>query len=143
MKKVGLISFFLLFLANCTSQIQKIEKTTDEGVEVVLNHLEPTRIKDVASRLILERELSIDTESEEVAKTGLTEMETFDVDDEGNIYIIRWQSNEDHVFKFDRAGNSVTSFLRRGQGPGELEWGGNRKAWDSLAGCILTRKRAQ
>jgi hypothetical protein len=51
-------------------------------------------------------------------------METFDVDAEGNIYIIRWQSNENYVFKFDSAGNFVTSFLRRGQGPGELEWGG-------------------
>lgn len=124
MKKTILFSLIFLALAGCRSQRQKIEKTTEEGVEVVLNHLEPYVIKGVPSRLILEKELSIDTENEQTAKIGLTEMETFDVDPEGNIYIIRWQSNENYLFKFDREGHFMTSFLRRGQGPGELEWGG-------------------
>jgi hypothetical protein len=122
--KPTLFSLVLLLLANCSSQQQIIDKPTEEGVEVILNHLEPYAIKGVSSRLILEKDFSIDTENEKLAQTGLTEMETFDVDREGNIYIIRWQSNENYIFKFNRAGNFVTSFLRRGQGPGELEWGG-------------------
>jgi hypothetical protein len=124
MKRTILLSLVFLVLASCSSRQQKIDKTTDEGVEVVLNHLEPYAIKGVASRLVQEKEFSIDTEDEDIAQIGLTEMETFDVDPEGNIYIIRWQSNENYIFKFDNAGNFVTSFLRRGQGPGELEWGG-------------------
>lgn len=124
MKTATLFSLIFFVLAGCRSPQQTIQKTTDEGVEVILNHLEPYTIKDVPSRLILEKEFSIDTENEKIAQVGLTEMETFDVDPEGNIYIIRWQSNENYVFKFDKAGNFVTSFLRRGQGPGELEWGG-------------------
>jgi hypothetical protein len=124
MKKAALFALTLLLLASCLSHKQRIEKTTDEGVEVILNHFEPYTIEGVASRLVLEKELSIDTEDENLAKIGLTEMETFDVDPEGNIYIIRWQSDENYVFKFDRTGNFIISFLRRGQGPGELEWGG-------------------
>jgi hypothetical protein len=124
MKKTILYSLVFVVLAGCRSGQQKIERATDEGVEVVLNHLEPYVIKGVPSRLILEKEFSIDTENEELARIGLTEMETFDVDSEGNIYIIRWQSNSNYVFKFDSEGNFITSFLRRGQGPGELEWGG-------------------
>jgi hypothetical protein len=111
-------------LAGCSSRQQKIDKTTDEGVEVVLNHLEPYAIKGVPSRLVLEREFSIDTEDKPITQASLTDLETFDVDSQGNIYVIRWQSNENYIFKFDSAGNFVTSFLRRGQGPGELEWGG-------------------
>ena len=124
MNKTILFSLALLVLANCSSQQQKIDKTVDEGVEVILNHLEPYMIKGVPSRLVLEKEFSIDTENEKIAQIGLTEIETFDVDPDGNIYIIRWQSNENYIFKFDGAGNFLTSFLRRGQGPGELEWGG-------------------
>jgi len=124
MKKTILFSLILLILADCSSRQQKIEKTMDEGVEVILNHLEPYILKGVPSRLILEKEFSIDTENEDMAKIGLTEMETFDVDSQENIYVIRWQSNENYIFKFDRIGNFITSFLRRGQGPGELEWGG-------------------
>jgi len=124
MKRTILLSLVFLVSAGCSSRQQKIDKTTDEGVEAVLNHLEPYAIKGVPSRLMLEKDFSIDTENEDIAKIGLTEMETFDVDPEGNIYIIRWQSNENYIFKFDSVGNFVTSFLRRGQGPGELEWGG-------------------
>jgi hypothetical protein len=124
MKRTILLSLVFLVLASCSSRQQKIDKTTDEGVEVVLNHLEPYAVKGVPSRLVLEKESSIDTENEKIAQIGLAEMETFDVDPEGNIYIIRWQSNENYIFKFDSAGNFVRSFLRRGQGPGELEWGG-------------------
>src|SRR4030042_2892168 len=124
MKKTILFSLILLILADCSSRQQKIEKTMDEGVEVILNHLEPYILKGVPSRLILEKEFSIDTENEDMAKIGLTEMETFDVDSQENIYVIRWQSNENYIFKFDRIGNLITSFLRRGQGTGELTGGG-------------------
>src|SRR4030042_4072255 len=78
LKKPTLFSLVLLVLANCSSQQQIIEKATDESVEVILNHLEPYMIKGVPSRLVLEKEFSIDTENEKTAQIGLTEREKFD-----------------------------------------------------------------
>jgi hypothetical protein len=123
MKKsfVLLSCFFLLF--GCQKQY-KIDKTREDGVEVVLNHLQPYMIKGEPSTPVLEKDFSIDTEREDLLKTGLTDIETFDVDDQGNIFVIQWQSKENFVFKFDPQGHFMKSFLRFGQGPGELEYGG-------------------
>jgi hypothetical protein len=41
-----------------------------DGVETVLNGVEPYRINGKAVSLVLEREMSIDTENEAVIKTG-------------------------------------------------------------------------
>ena len=46
----------------------------------------------------------------------------FNVDSKRNIYIIGFKNVENFIYKFDREGNYVTSFGKRGQGPGELEW---------------------
>jgi len=93
-------------------------------VEVIINHVEPYKIKGESGTPVLERAFSIDTEKEEVLKTGLTDIETFDVDPEGNIFIIQWHSKENFLFKFSSKGQFLKSFLRFGQGPGELEYGG-------------------
>jgi hypothetical protein len=124
MKKIIILGMVLAFLCYCVSKKDNVEKTVEDGVEVVLNHLEPYQVKGESGILRLEREFSIDTENEAVFKLGLTDIETFDVDAEGNIYIIQWQSKENYVFKFDSAGNFIKSFMRFGQGPGEIEWGG-------------------
>lgn len=123
MKKsfVLLSCFFLLF--GCQKQ-SKIDKTRENDVEVVLNHLHPYIIKGEPSTPILEKIFSIDTEREDLLKIGLTDIETFDVDELGNIFIIQWQTKDKFVFKFDPQGHFIKSFLRFGQGPGELEYGG-------------------
>jgi hypothetical protein len=121
---LALVSFFI-FVASCRPNKDEVERIIEDGVEVVINHLEPYKVVDMSSTLTLEQEITIDTESDEVAETGLVDMETFDTDEEGNIYIIRWASNENFVYKFDSQGSFVKSFVRRGQGPGEINWGGS------------------
>lgn len=97
----------------------------EDGVEVILNQMDPYTIEGLSSNLNLEQEMTIDTEQEEILKTGLVDIETFDVDNEGNIYLISWTSSENFVYKFDTKGEFIKSFVRKGQGPGEIEWGGS------------------
>jgi len=93
----------------------------EDGVEVVVNHLEPYKLRGEPGNFIHEKVLSIDTERDDIAEIGLTEIGAFDVDSEGNIYIVNPQARENTVFKFDKEGNYVHSFCRRGQGPGEIQ----------------------
>jgi hypothetical protein len=119
-QKIFLLSLSVIILiVGCKKQDQ-VERIWEEGVEVVLNKLEPYRIKGDPTTLHLEKEYSIDTESDAVAETGLTDIHYFDVDSEGNLYFLNRRSGEDVVFKFDPKGNFLSSFGRKGQGPGEL-----------------------
>jgi hypothetical protein len=123
MKKAATIftCFFLLFA--CQKQ-PKIDRAKENGVEVVLNHIQPYSLKGESGTLVLERAFSIDTEKEDMLKVGLTDIETFDVDHEGQIFLIQWQSKGHFAFKFSPEGRFMKSFVRFGQGPGELEYGG-------------------
>lgn len=125
MKKSIYILLVLFLFPQCGQKKDTVERIMEEGVEVVLNHLQPYELENSKSALTLELEMAIDTEDDKTSETGLVDMETFAVDDEGNIYIIRWASNENFVYKFDQQGRFVKSFVRRGQGPGEIEWGGS------------------
>jgi hypothetical protein len=102
----------------------KIDRKVEDGIEVIFNHLQPYKIKGEPTALTLERLFSIDTENDDIAKIGLTDIESFDVDPAGNIYLIRRRTDQNHLYKFDAAGRFLKSFLRGGQGPGEMEWGG-------------------
>jgi len=130
MKKIILIAIIFLLLSGCGQKQDRIEKIVEDGVEVVINHLEAYRLEGIKAVLTLEPEMAIDTEDDEIADPGLVDMETFDVDENGNIYIIRWASNDNFVYKFDSQGKFVKSFVRRGQGPGEIDWGGSVKVID-------------
>lgn len=122
MKKIINLFLILLFLLCCGPRQEKIEKTMEDGVEIVVNHLEPYRIKGEPSTISLEKKFTIDTERDEIAKLGLTDIGGFfDADSEGNIYLISPKSGENIVFAFDKDGAFVRSFGRKGQGPGELQ----------------------
>ena len=71
--------------------------------------------------VILEKELTIDTEKDEIAETGLVDIDYVSIDSEGNIYLINFKASENVIFKFDEKGDFITSFVRKGQGPGELQ----------------------
>jgi hypothetical protein len=124
MKKFLAVNIVVLSICLCCQRQKQIERTKDAGVEVIINHIEPYKIKGELGTPVLERIFSIDTEKEEMLKCGLTDIETFDVDPEGNIFIIQWQSKDNFVFKFSPEGHFLKSFVRFGQGPGELEYGG-------------------
>jgi len=109
----------LCFNLSCQKQ-EQVERIMEDGVEVVINHLEPYKVKGESSTLHLEEEFTIDTENDDIAEIGLTNIFGFDVDSEGSLYFLNRRSGEDFVFKFDQARNFIASFGRRGQGPGEL-----------------------
>lgn len=60
----------------------------EEGVEVVVNHVEPYKLKGEPGNLILLKVLSIDTERDDIAESGLTDIGAFDVDSEQ-----QWESD--------------------------------------------------
>lgn len=115
-------SILILFLfSNCGPGQEKIERIMEDGVEVVVNHLEPYEIGVKPIALSLEKEFTIDTERDAIAELGLVDIgKYFDVDSEGNVYLVSPEGERNTIFKFDRKGNFVTSLGHRGQGPGEL-----------------------
>jgi hypothetical protein len=129
LKKTAFVIFLSSCFVCCRMVQDEIERSMENGVEVIHNRLEPQRLKDEFTSLSFERLFSIDTELTEIADMGLTNIETFDVDSEGNIYVIIWRSDQNYVYKFDHTGRFLKSFLRHGQGPGEMEWGGTVFVW--------------
>lgn len=107
-------------LASCGSRETRIDKVIEDGVEVVLNHIDPYRIKGQPITITLEKVLSIDLEREDLAKAGLLSGGEWDVDDDGNIFIVGFKNSENFIYRFNYTGLLTGSFGRRGQGPGEL-----------------------
>ena len=110
----------LSLLFYCKPSKNEVERVMEDGVEVVLNHLDPSKIKGEPSTLHLEEEFTIDFERDELKETGIREIIGLDVDSDGNIYFIVSRSDADLILKFDGNGSFVLSFGRRGEGPGEL-----------------------
>jgi hypothetical protein len=114
----------VLFLVGIGAGQDRPDRTVEKGVEVVLNHLSPYKIKGESGRLRMEKLFSIAMDDEKLLQAGLTDIETFDVDEEGMIYVIQWHAKGNLIYKFDKNGKFLASFCRAGQGPGEIEWGG-------------------
>ena len=124
--KTKIASNILLFstivmCVSCGPKQEKIEKIMEDGVDVIVNHLESYKIEGEPSALHLEEEFIIDLERDDFAEIGITDIGGFDVDSEGNIYIRCFGSSENFIFKFDANGNFAASYGRKGQGPGELQ----------------------
>lgn len=71
MKNSVYIAVILCFLSSCGPKQEKVETIMEDGVEVVMNHLEPYQIKGEASRLNLDEELRLDFEEEEFLELGI------------------------------------------------------------------------
>jgi hypothetical protein len=112
----------LLILVSCGSPKSPIEKTTENGVEVIHSHLTPYPEGKVRA-MTLERLFSIDTESAEIRDAGLPDIFGFDVDSQGRIFVLRTEKGDgDFFFIFNDQGRFLKSFGRKGQGPGELQF---------------------
>lgn len=110
-------------LAGCAGKHGTIDRTTENGVEVVLNHLQPYEIPGRPASLTLEETAAVDTESDAVAKAGVTDFYLFDVDSQGNAYVAIPPTHPGTlVFKLSPEGKPLVSFGRMGQGPFELEY---------------------
>ncbi len=119
MKKIIWICLIPLLFFYC-KPTKEIERYMKDGVEVVVNHLEPYQIKGEPTTLHLEEEFTIDTEKDYIAERGLAGIDDFDVDSEGNIFCLYHRGKENCIYKFDKNGSFVNAFGRSGQGPGEL-----------------------
>jgi hypothetical protein len=123
MKKILFILIVLCFLFCCGTEKAEVERIMEDGAEVVINHLEPYSIRGESSLLHLEEEFTIDPERDEIAERGLTDINSFEVDSEGSIYFFQGRGFDlDLVCKFDKEGNFLKTFGRRGQGPGEIQF---------------------
>ena len=123
MKKIIYLALILYVLLSCVHKQEKVDKTIEDGVEVILNHLEPYKIPGEPSTFNLEEIFTIDTENFELARVGLTDIRCFDVDSKGNIYFLKFRSStKDNIFKFDKEGKYIMSFGSTGQGPGEFQY---------------------
>jgi hypothetical protein len=117
---LGLLS---LCLAGCSEKRGTIDRITENGVEVILNHLAPYHLTGRHSALILQEMVSVDTEDDSVAKSGITDIYLFDVDSMGNLYVMIPPTHPGElIFKLSPEGKLACSFGQMGQGPFELEY---------------------
>ena len=80
-------------LIYCGPKGDKVERYMQDGTEVVLNHSEPYSLEG-AKAVYFEEVLTIDTEKDETAGMGLTDISHMDVDSEGNIFIVNQKAQE-------------------------------------------------
>ncbi|MGD9347488.1 MAG: 6-bladed beta-propeller, partial [Candidatus Aminicenantes bacterium] len=113
---------FALLIFGCRHQQEQVEKALEDGVEVVLNHIDPHQIDRQSLSLKLEEVMILDTEDSEVVVTGLVDINAFQVDSGGNIYILSHRGENHFFYKFTPEGKFERSFGRKGQGPGEMEY---------------------
>jgi len=121
-KLLILASLILLFFCFCGPKQEKVEKIIEDGVEVIVNHIEPYKIKGQPTAFNMEEEFVIDSERDDIAEIGLTYIDSFGVDSEEDIYFLNSKNPENIIFRFNRKGNFIDSFGRQGQGPGEAQW---------------------
>jgi hypothetical protein len=122
MKKLVYPIIILSFFVCCGPRHEEVERITEDGVEVIVNHLEPYKIKGEPATLTLEEEFTIDTEDDEIANLGIPDILGFEVNSLGEIFILRTYTGEgDFIFKFDKNGEFMKSFGPHGQGPGEFQ----------------------
>jgi len=83
-------------LIGCGPQQDGVERYTEEGIEVVVNHLDPYSSGGV-KQLVLEETLIIDTEKDTTAELGLTDISHMDVDSEGYVFIVNPSPTLRHI----------------------------------------------
>jgi len=148
MKKLFMILpliLMLCFATSCQQQANEVERIMEDGVEVIINGIEPFEIQGEPKTLILESEFSIDLEADDIVEIGFTESpKGVDVDSEGFIYLFQGPGgNRNTIFKFNEQGEFVTSFGRTGEGPGEFKYYQHVRiiGKDKIAITDLTRRK--
>ncbi len=113
---VTILAFSLILNSSCKKQETEWEGTigTKDGVTIVKNPRHPMHSESV---LDLREDLVIKG-SEEAEEQMFQNINTLDVDEEGNMYILDELAGNIKVF--DRNGNFTKSIGRKGQGPGEF-----------------------
>jgi len=118
---VVFLSVFIM-LVSCGPKQERIERYLENGVEVVVNPLEPHSFEGEPSTLHLEEEFVIDINTDELEKMGLKDIWQFDIDSENNIYLAGSPPNARQIFKFDQNGNFIKAFTKKDRNTGEFSW---------------------
>jgi len=117
-KVVSIVLFLSAFIVLILFGGQKAEWggkiEYENGVKVIKNPKEPMCGEDIFS---LEEELSIG-EAEGRKEYMFSQIRNIAVDDEENIYVL--DRKEFHIKVFDKGGEYLRAFSKKGQGPGEL-----------------------
>lgn len=113
-----LVLSIVLSVIGCSKE-EQVQRVMEDGVEIILNGIEPYPIEEEPTQLSLKEELVIDFEREDLAELGITDF--LDVDSEGKIYCWRSYETGNLIARLNRSGEFETSFGHRGQGPGELQ----------------------
>jgi hypothetical protein len=117
MKRSIYLVLILSIFHYCAHKQEKVERIIEDGIEVIVNHLEPYKIKNEPSTFILKEEFRIDTEREDLAGLGIGTISTWEVNPDGDIYL----ASRGQIFKFDKKGNFVKTIGQKGQGPGDFQ----------------------
>lgn len=122
MKKLHFLVIIILLALFCSPEPGRIERSIEDGVEVVSNHLEPYSIRAEPATLALAKEFTIDFAGDDIGELGIANAVDFEVDSEGNIYFFYAGNKGDSIFKYDSQGRYLASFGTIGQGPGEIQY---------------------
>ena len=69
----------------------------------------------------LEKALTVDTENDQMAEMGLTDISHFGIDSEAKIFMVNPKAKEHYIFILNDDGTIISAFGNEGQGPGELQ----------------------
>ncbi|MGE5342628.1 MAG: 6-bladed beta-propeller [Candidatus Omnitrophota bacterium] len=108
-----ILAFMSFFLDG--AQVEKIEKRIENGVEVIVNHLQPYKVNGLPLKVTLKAENAIDLDKfeETIAIIG-----DLDADKTGNIYLLDVKYQK--IVVLNKKGEFLSEFGREGQGPGEF-----------------------
>jgi hypothetical protein len=118
LKKLQITALFVL-TANCLVLAIKAVPG-DKFKETVRNGLRP--LKKYEQVLSLDPVLTIDMERADIQASGMGIPGEYDVDSDGNIFVVAFRNKENFIYRFDPSGRLLNSFGKFGQGPGELQW---------------------
>src|SRR4030065_2019069 len=116
MKRLLCFLVVMSFLVSCGGKQPKVDKVIEDGVEVVLNHLEPYVLKGQPTRLTLTEELTVGLSNN--PDESFTDVSYLAVDAEGKIYCLDIKDQKIKVF--DEYGKFLLAIGKQGQGPGEF-----------------------
>ncbi len=112
---IAILVVIVAFLAAAPPQVRR---TTEDGIEVVLNGKVPAPAD--ARKITLEEDFVVDLAGDEFTRAGLTEVAGVEVDASGTIYLAAQDSRTRFVHRLDSRGRYLGAFIPAGSGPGEL-----------------------
>ncbi|MCK4978806.1 MAG: 6-bladed beta-propeller, partial [Candidatus Delongbacteria bacterium] len=119
MSFIAMLVLSLVMLIGCgkkeTGDKLNYEIKTVAGVKVFANDKIPS-IEKIEMNFV--EKFTINGDVEDELQSFVIQQPTFDIDKEGNIYVVDIKSSS--LKKFDKDGNFVTQLGRKGNGPGEF-----------------------